>query len=92
MGTSKYGFPVFDVSELEEYVKNNKIDIAVITVPREVAPEMAEKLAAYGIKGLWNFTSAELDVTKYGVEAENVHLGDSLMTLCYKVTNKDREE
>ena len=92
VGTSKYGFPVFDVSELEVYVKNNKIDIAVITVPREVAPEMAEKLAAYGIKGLWNFTSAELDVTKYGVEAENVHLGDSLMTLCYKVTNKDREE
>lgn len=92
VGRSKYGFPVFDVSELEEYVKANKIDIAVITVPREVAPEMAEKLALYGIKGLWNFTSAELDVTKYGVEAENVHLGDSLMTLCYKVTNKDREE
>ena len=92
VGTSKYGFPVYDINELENYVKDNEIDIAIITIPRDVAPEMAEKLAGYGIKGLWNFTSAELDVTKYGVETENVHLGDSLMTLCYRVANKIEEK
>lgn len=92
IGTEKYGFPVYDINSLESFVKENGIDIAVITVPRDVAPKMAEKLAEYGVRGLWNFTSAELDVTKYGVEAENVHLGDSLMTLCYKVTNKERKD
>ncbi|MBQ7821284.1 MAG: redox-sensing transcriptional repressor Rex [Clostridia bacterium] len=92
IGTSKYGFPVYDVAELETYIKENDIDIAIITIPRDVAPEMAEKLASYGVKGLWNFTSAELDVTKYGVETENVHLGDSLMTLCYRVANKNEEK
>lgn len=92
VGTKKYGFPVYDISLLEEFVKKNEVDIAIITIPRDYAPEMAEKLASYGIKGLWNFTSAELDVSKYGVESENVHLGDSLMTLCYKVTNKEEKD
>ncbi len=89
VGTIKYGFPVLSLDELENYVKENKIDIGIITIPREAAPEMAEKLARYGIRGLWNFTSRELDVTGYGVVTENVHLGDSLMTLCYKISDKN---
>ena len=92
IGTEKYGFPVLSVREAERYVKENDIDIAIITIPRDAAPEMADKLASYGVRGLWNFTSAELDVSKYGIECENVHLGDSLMTLCYRLTNKDMEE
>ena len=92
IGTKKYGFPVHDANELEDYIKKNDVDIAIITIPRDYAPEMAEKLASFGVKGLWNFTSAELDVSKYGVESENVHLGDSLMTLCYKVTNKEEKD
>ncbi len=92
VGTSKYGFPVYDVDMLEEYIKENDVDIAIITIPRDYAPEMAEKVASYGVRGLWNFTSAELDVTKYGVESENVHLGDSLMTLCYRVANKEEKK
>ena len=92
VGTSKYGLPVYDVDMLEEYIKENDVDIAIITIPRDYAPEMAEKVASYGVRGLWNFTSAELDVTKYGVESENVHLGDSLMTLCYRVANKEEKK
>mgnify|MGYP003296355089 CR=1 FL=1 len=50
---------------------------------------IADKLSKYGIKGIWNFTSSELDTSKYGVKTENVHLGDSLMTLCYQINNID---
>ncbi|MBE6606485.1 MAG: redox-sensing transcriptional repressor Rex [Ruminococcaceae bacterium] len=92
VGTMKYGFPVLGLAELEAYVKENNIDIGIITIPRDAAPEMAEKLANYGIRGLWNFTSRELDVTTYGVVTENVHLGDSLMTLCYKISDKNETE
>ena len=92
IGTDKYGFHVYDVAFVEDFIKKNEVDIAIIAIPRDFAPEMAEKLANYGVKGLWNFTSAELDVSKYGVESENVHLGDSLMTLCYKIANKEEKE
>ena len=92
IGREKYGKPVYSMNEAEAYVRNNNVDIAIITIPRDAAPEIADKLSQYGIKGIWNFTSSELDTSKYGVKTENVHLGDSLMTLCYKITNEYDEE
>ena len=92
IGREKYGKPVYSMDEAEAYVRNNNVDIAIITIPRDAAPETADKLSRYGIKGIWNFTSSELDTSKYGVKTENVHLGDSLMTLCYKITNEYSEE
>ncbi len=92
IGKEKYGHPVYSMDEVESYVRENNVDIAIITIPRDAAPETADKLSRYGIKGIWNFTSSELDTTKYGVVTENVHLGDSLMTLCYKVTNEYAED
>ena len=80
------------MDEAEKYVNDNNVDIAIITIPRDAAPETADKLSRYGIKGIWNFTSSELDTSKYGVKTENVHLGDSLMTLCYKITNEYSED
>ena len=50
---------------------------------------MAEKLASYGIKGLWNFSSAEI-VTTTPVAVENVHMSDFLMTLSYKIKQGNR--
>ena len=92
IGREKYGKPVYSMNEAQAYVRNNNVDIAIITIPRDAAPEIADKLSQYGIKGIWNFTSSELDTSKYGVKTENVHLGDSLMTLCYKITNEYDEE
>ncbi len=92
IGKEKYGHPVYSMEDAEAYVRENKVDIAIITIPRDAAPETADKLSRYGIKGIWNFTSSELDTSKYGVVTENVHLGDSLMTLCYKVTNEYVED
>ena len=38
-----------------------------------------------GIKGIWNFTGKELEHLGENVVIENVHIGDSLMTLCYEL-------
>ena len=92
IGKEKYGHPVLSMDEAEKYVNDNNVDIAIITIPRDAAPETADKLSRYGIKGIWYFTSSELDTSKYGVKTENVHLGDSLMTLCYKITNEYSED
>lgn len=76
--------PIIHIDELEKYIKDNNITIAIIAIPKDEVGEMAEKLASFGIKGLWNFSSAEI-VTKTPVAVENVHMSDFLMTLSYKI-------
>ena len=43
------------MEELETFVKENEIDIAVLTIPKDSALEVAERLARQDIKGIWNF-------------------------------------
>ena len=78
---------VYDTADLETYIRENKIDIAVLTLPRSYAKETAERLAALGIRGIWNFTNVELDLAGLGITVQNVHIGDSLMQLTYRVRN-----
>lgn len=73
------------MKELEAFIREKKIDIAVLTVPKEGAEQAAEQLAGYGIKGIWNFAHVDLNVPE-NVQVENVHLSDSLMKLSYNIS------
>ena len=75
---------VYSLDTLEDFCKSNKVDFAVLTLPKENAQEVAARLMSLGVKGFWNFTGQELSLED-GAIVENVHLGDSLMTLCYRV-------
>ena len=83
---------IYDIAELDTYIKRNNIDIAVLTLPRMYAKETAERLASLGIRGIWNFTNVELDLAELGITVQNVHIGDSLMQLTYRVHNADEIE
>lgn len=72
------------LAELEEICREFPIDMAVLTLPKERVEEVVERLLACGIRGIWNFTSKDLDVGD-DVVVENVHLGDSLMSLNYQL-------
>ena len=85
VGTDIYGIPVYHISELFEYCKNNSVDIGVLTVPKEAAEEVVATLVSAGVRGLWNFANMELHVDTPNVTVENIHLGDSLMRLCYEL-------
>lgn len=76
-----------DLKNLEDYIKNNKVDIAMLCVPYEQTPIVADRVARLGIKGLWNFSPMDLKIP-YDVIIENVHLSDSLMVLGYKLSEK----
>ena len=78
------------MDELERYVKENNIDIAVLTLPRTSAPELAQKLVNCGIRGIWNFAHVDLDLPE-DIMVENVHLSDSLMKLSYQI-NKAKND
>ena len=82
---------VRDMCELEDFCTENVVDIAVLTVPKDAAEEVARRLVALGVRGIWNFTGKELNALSGDVIVENVHLGDSLMTLCYKLNYPDGE-
>lgn len=86
IGTTISGYTVKSTDELEAYIAENNVSIAVLTLTKNAVRETAEKLAGLGIKGLWNFASTELDLSGKGVVVQNVHMGDSLMTLCYQLT------
>jgi len=76
---------------IDEFVKENKVDIAVIAVPHDQTPEIADKVARLGIKGIWNFSPMDLKLP-YDVIIENVHLSDGLMVLGYKLNEARRKQ
>ncbi len=79
-----------NVVELESFCAENPVDMAVLTLPKERADEMTGRLVACGIHGFWNFTGKDLELGDDAV-VENVHLGDSLMSLNYQLCHKSED-
>ncbi|TCL43015.1 redox-sensing transcriptional repressor [Harryflintia acetispora] len=77
---------ISDVNRLENFCKTFSPQVAILCIPREEAPELADRLVNYGIKGFWNFSHYDLAMDYQDIAVENVHLGDSLMTLCYEIS------
>ena len=88
-GTQIRGITVRPMEEIESFVRENEIDIAVLTIPKSSAVEVAELLVSCGIKGFWNFAHVDLQVPE-NIQVENVHLSDSLMKLSYNLASHDQ--
>ena len=88
VGTDIAGVPVLDTTELERFVPEHKPDVAVLTVPRAAAQQMADRLIGLGVRGFWNFTNVELSSQAENVRFEDVHFADSLLTLSYRITKR----
>ena len=80
IGKFLHGIEVHSNSEMDEFIRENDIDIAVVAVPGEAADGLKDKLIEYGIRAIWNFSNTDLNVPE-DVIVENVHLLDSLMRL-----------
>ncbi len=92
IGNTVAGVSIHSMDELQDFCRDNLIDIAVLTLPKECAQEVSDKLTKAGVCGIWNFTGKELEMKRDKVEIVNVHLGDSLMTLCYELKRMKDEE
>ena len=90
IGTTINSVTIRSVDELEEYFASFHPDVAVLTVPKSVAQDTAARLAALGVRGIWNFTNVELSVAE-GVFVEDVHFADSLLTLSYRISKSNLE-
>ena len=92
IGTEFKGVPIYDMKHLESFLEEEKIDVAVLTVPKEAAIAVAERLTAKGIDAIWNFTNVELTEPNSSTIVENIHFSDSLLALSYFVAERRDEE
>lgn len=83
-GVTIRGIPIRRMDELKDFIEKNNVEIAVLTIPKARASEVADMLADTSIKGIWNFAHTDLKLPK-NIIVENVHLSDSLMSLSYKI-------
>ena len=90
IGQSVGGVTIRDMQTLEAFCAELSIDMAVLTLPKDAAAEVADRLVACGVRGLWNFTGLELVTDPSRVTVENVHLGDSLMILNYQLCHDEQ--
>lgn len=84
--------PVLDAGQMEDFCRRNPVDLAVLTIPKDQAPTVAKRLTECGVHGFWNFTGRELELEDPECVVENVHLGDSLMALSYRICQKRHSE
>ncbi|MHC1748496.1 MAG: redox-sensing transcriptional repressor Rex [Cellulosilyticaceae bacterium] len=88
IGMTIRGVEVQDIDKMEAFVKSNQVEIAILTMPKAKVKQVAENLAEWGVKGLWNFSPVDLFLPDT-VQVENVHLSHSLMTLAYKINEQN---
>ncbi len=79
---------VMPYSDVEEFIKLNKPQMAILAVPKQAMTKVAKELISYGIKAFMNFSYTELSMDE-DIAVENVHLGDSLMRLSYKIAEQE---
>ncbi len=75
-------------TDIEVFCKENRPKAAILCIPKDSAKAICEKLISLGVNGFWNFSHYDLTLNYPDIISENVHIGDSLMTLGYKMKNK----
>ena len=91
-GVTVRGIKIHMLDELEDYCKDHVVDIAALTMPKEKADAIANRLVNLGIQAIWNFAHVDLDLIDKDAVVENVHLSDSLMQLSYNIVKNKQNK
>ncbi len=88
IGQDLHGHIIRPTSELEAVCTQQQPTMAILCIPKEAAPELVERLVKCNVYGFWNFSHYDICHDHPDAIVENVHMGDSLMTLSYRITNE----
>lgn len=86
------GVPIRHMNELTDFLQDNKVDVAVLTVPQEAAKPVTEIITSNGIDAIWNFTNVDITAPGSDTIVENVHFSDSLLSLSYYISERQDEK
>lgn len=92
VGMDVGGVTVSDCANLEAFCRMIRPDVAILCIPKEAARSLAGTLVDCGIRGFWNFSHYDMTLDYPGIAVENVHLGDSLSTLCFRVNELEKSK
>lgn len=81
-----------NTNKLTDFCKKNKPDVAILCIPKNSVEKIVNELYSLGIKNYWNFSHFDIAALHNDVIVENVHMSDSLMTLCYRITENENKE
>lgn len=90
IGTVVRNQPVRSIESLDEFCRENKPDAAILCIPKEAVPPIADMLVKLGVKGFLNFSHYDIALKYDNICVENVHFGDSLMTLSYNLQQNNQ--
>jgi len=82
IGTKAGELTVASMATLERDLRDLGVEIVILTTPTYVAQEVAERVAAAGVRAIMNFTYALLDVPE-GVKVRPVDLSVELQVLSF---------
>jgi redox-sensing transcriptional repressor len=82
IGLDVDGLTVLPEKEVADFIRENGVDIAILTVPGEAAPLVAERVIEGGVKGIVNFAPVRLAPTP-GVFVRQVDLSTELMVVSF---------
>ena len=89
-GVTIRGVQIRMMDELSSFIRDNGVEIGVLTIPKEKAIEVANLLVDNGVRAIWNFAHTDLNLPD-NVIVENVHLSESLMQLSYNISRYKEE-
>ena len=90
IGTTVGSFTVKSMESLNRFITENRISIAVITVPASQAQAVCDLLVKCGIRGIWNFAPKDLKVPD-SVVVQRTDLATSFAVLSVKLRRKIEE-
>lgn len=87
IGTRLRNVIISDTNQIELFCKKYMPNLAILCVPKEAAQQLSRRLYTMGIRYYWNFSHYDLTNDYTDVVVENVHMSDSLLTLCYRISD-----
>lgn len=90
IGTMLRGLTVASDDTLESFLQDNQVDTAFLSLPKDSVEGIIDLLYRAGIRNYWNFSHYDIAQKYKDTVVENVHLSDSLMTLCYRINEKSK--
>lgn len=91
VGAAINGVTIRFSAELERYLRENHVDVAILTLPQRLANDVAAMASRCGVRGIWNFTGVDIDADLGDTIVESVHLSDSLLTLGYYLRGQEKQ-
>ena len=55
-------YPIYHMDDIEKVVEEEEIEVAILTIPAQVAQPVTDRLLKANIRGILNFTPARLTV------------------------------